>query len=92
MGHEGYVRVLDGNGAVLDLVRASLAEIDHPGHAWGGRLWVAGGSALDGKVLLVTLDSPGKFTAPALIKPTGEETGDRQVVMDVLGHGPTPFD
>ncbi len=91
MAFEGYVRVMDANGATLDLVRASLDETDHPGHDWGGRLYVAPGSALDGKVLIVHIEAPGRFKAPALIKPTGQKV-DEEVLVEVLGHGPKPFD
>ena len=92
MSFEGYVRVLDANGHVLDLVEAALGDIDHEGHRWGGRMLVARGSGLAGKQLPVQLDVPGSFSALALIGPTGEEAGSDRIVLEVLGSGPNPFD
>ena len=91
MGFSGYVRVLDANGFVLDLVQADLAELDHEGHTWGGTLKVAPGSGLTGKRLPVTIDLPGSFNAPALIGPTDVVESKDSVVLEVLGHGPVPF-
>ncbi len=92
MGYEGYVRVLAAGGEVLDLARASLGEIDHQGHTWGGRLFVAPGSALDGKFMPVTIDVPGKFAGPAIIKPSANGAGPDGVILEVLGEGPNPLD
>ena len=91
MSFEGYVRVLDTNGFVLDLAEATLGELQREGHSWGGRLIVAVGSGLDGKRLPVQIDVPGRFSAPALIGPTDETVGKDRVVLEVLGHGPNPL-
>ncbi len=92
MGYEGYVRVLAANGEVLDLARASLGEIDHHGHAWGGQLIVAPGSALEGKFMPVTIDVPGRFSCPAIIKPSANGATKDGVILEVLGEGPNPLD
>jgi hypothetical protein len=91
MSFNGYVRVLDANGFVLDLAEAELAEVDHEGHLWGGTLKVSAGSGLSGKRLPVTIDLPGRFSAPALIGPTERFEGKDRVVLEVLGNGPVPF-
>ena len=89
MSYQGYVRVIGEGGNILDVAEASLGPIDHPGHRWGGTMTVWSGGALDGKTMMVDLEVPGSFRAPALILP-GPVSG-KQRQMSVLGSGDSPF-
>lgn len=90
MGYQGYVRVRDANENILDVAEASLGDIDHPGHRWGGTLVVWTGGALDGKTMPVDLEVPGSFRAAALLVPGPVQGRRRQ--MAVLGAGTSPFE
>ena len=90
MSYQGYVRVIDANGNILDVAEASLGAIEHPGHHWGGTLTVWTGGALDGMIMPVDLEVPGQFRASALIVPGPVAQRRRQ--MAVLGAGPSPFE
>ena len=89
MSYQGYVRVIGEGGNILDVAEASLGEIDHPGHRWGGTMIVWSGGALDGKNMMVDLEVPGSCRAPALILPGPVSGKQRQV--SVLGSGDSPF-
>ncbi len=89
MSYQGYVRVIDANGNILDVAEASLGAIDYVGHRWGGTLAVWPGGALDGKTMPVELEVPGAFRAGALLTP-GPVTDGRRLVS-VLGADPSPF-
>ena len=90
MSYQGYVRVIGANENILDVAEASLGDIDHPGHRWGGTLVVWAGGALDGKTMPVDLEVPGSFRAAALLVPGPVQGRRRQ--MAVLGAGDSPFD
>ena len=90
MSYAGYVRVIDANENILDVVEANLDVIDRPGHQWGGTLMVSTGGALEGKTMNVDLSVPNEFRAPALLMP-GPTVGNSSE-MTVLGNGPVPFD
>lgn len=90
MSYAGYVRVIDANGNILDVVEAMLDEIDHPGHSWGGTIKVSQGGALEGKSIPVDLEVPGLFRAGALLMPGPTVNGVSE--MEVLGAGRPPFD
>ena len=90
MSYQGYVRVIDANGNILDVAEASLGPIEHPGHRWGGTLTVWAGGALDGKAMPVDIEVPGSFRASALLVPG--PVLDRRRQMAVLGAGPSPFE
>ncbi len=89
MSYQGYLRVIDANGNILDVAEASLGHIEHPGHRWGGTLVVWTGGALDGKAMPVELEVPGEFRASALLVPGPIQGRRRQ--MTVLGAGASPF-
>ena len=89
MSYQGYLRVIDANGNILDVAEASLGPIEHPGHRWGGTLTVWTGGALDGKTMPVELEVPGEFRASALLLPGPIQGRRRQIV--VLGAGASPF-
>lgn len=90
MGYTGYVRVIDANENILDVVEASLGEIEHDGHSWGGTLSVAAGGSLEGKTMPVDLAVPGLFRASILLLPG--PTADGISKMAVLGNGANPFE
>ena len=90
MSYQGYVRVIDANENILDVAEASLGDIDHPGHRWGGTLVVSTGGSLDGKTMPVDLEVPGSFRGSALLVPGPVQGRRRQ--MAVLGAGASPFE
>jgi hypothetical protein len=89
-GHyEGPVRVYGLDGAILTTGRAEM-DVDPDTRTWKGMLQVLAGTAVDGKALVVHIETPEGGRGKAQLVPAGR-SGDRSY-LKIVGLGTTrPF-
>ncbi len=90
--YQGPVRILDTNGWLLTVGMADLAVTDPLTQAWGGKVTVFRGSAIEGKSLTVLLEFPDGARGKAQLgaEESAADTPD-MVAVKVVGLEPPPF-
>lgn len=87
--YEGPIRVYGMDGAILTTGKVELDSVPET-QSWKGMLQVLRGSAVDGKALVVYLETPEGDRGKAQLVPAGQ-SGER-AYLKVVGLGPErPF-